>query len=544
MVELLVEDDPSLKSIAFVNIIDNDNNPGVFQFRENQLSVREGSARVSMTIIRSDGTDGSVSLRLRAVDGSARLGEDYTIRSSVISFGDGEREKSVDIDIIDDNIREGAEHFKIGLFDPTNGAILGQNSIFAVTILDDDGFVERPSMPTSEETKIFFTENSVMVPRGSPVAKFKIRREGDWIPLKVFVETLDGTARAGVDYKKTMGEVQFKPNEIELTVTLNLIDNPTRLGVRSFQVRLSNPSSGVVVRGKDILTVFIGGSEGSSSESKLTFHQQFQSSISSSGRRSGSINSAGLSAGVSSGSIQLPPITGSGSLSGQGQTSTGTSGQSSLPALPPPSQGQRRKIPQGQQDCAPGLIFNSCFFGCPQVCNLVADPVCNKGCTPACVCPKGLILESLHSTKCVPPSQCPRGGGSGGGLLGGGGGVVSSGGVGGGLLGGGGGRVVSSGAIGGDLLGGGGGGLTSVGGGRVNVGGTVSTSTGGGGGRLVSSGGGGGGLIGGLLGGLLGGGGGGLTRGSGKINVGGSVSMNAGGSASSGGLLLGGLSLG
>ncbi|GBM76405.1 G-protein coupled receptor 98 [Araneus ventricosus] len=139
MVELLVEDDPSMRSIAFVNIIDNDNNPGVFEFRESQVSVREGSARVSLTIIRTDGTDGSVSLRLRTVDGSARLGEDYTLRSKVISFSDGEREKTVDIDIIDDNIREGPEHFKIGLFDPTNGAILGPNSIFAVTILDDDG---------------------------------------------------------------------------------------------------------------------------------------------------------------------------------------------------------------------------------------------------------------------------------------------------------------------------------------------------------------------------------------------------------------------
>ncbi|GBN77449.1 hypothetical protein AVEN_87214-1 [Araneus ventricosus] len=321
-----------------------------------------------------------------------------------------------------------------------------------------------------------------MVPRGSPVAKFKIRREGDWIPLKVFVETLDGTARAGIDYKKTMGEVQFKPNEIELTVTLNLIDNPNRVGVRSFQVRIANPSSGVVIRGKDLLTIFIGGSDASPSESKITFHQQFESSLSSSGRRAGSINPTDLSSGVSA-SVQLPPIKVAIPLPGQGllssnppipgslppvsMPSSGSSGQSSLPALPLPPQGQRRKPPQGQQDCAPGLVFNPCFFGCPQVCNLVADPVCNKGCTPTCVCPRGLILESLHSSKCVPPSQCPRGGGSGGGILGGGGG--------GGLVAG--------------LLGVGGGGKIS-GGGRVNVGGTVSVSGGGSAG---------GGLLGGLL---------------------------------------------
>ncbi|XP_055951404.1 adhesion G-protein coupled receptor V1-like [Argiope bruennichi] len=496
------------RSIALISIVDDDH-PGKFEFRETRTSVHEGSGRVTLTILRTDGSDGFVSLQLRAIDGSARQEQDYRLRSTAINFSNGETEKTVDIVIIDDNIREGDEHFKVGLFDPSNSAIIGQKSIFEVIILDDD---ERPSIPASQGPFIYFPETSVTVPLESPVVYFNIRREGnDWEKLNLFMETLDGTARENVHYKKTKGNVTFELNDMELRMSANLIDNPNRAG-KSFKLRLYDPERGVILRGREILTVILGGSN-KSAESQISFHQRFETSVSSSsGRRTDSIKLADLSAGVSSANIQLPAIRTQG-LPSSNLPLPG-SGQSSFPALPPP-QRQRRKPPQGQEDCEPGLIFKSCFFGCPEVCNLIADPICSKSCTPACVCPSGLILESLHSSKCVPRSQCPNSGGRGTGIVGGGGG----------LLGGGGGGLV------GGLLGGGGG--LNVG---TSVGVSGSVRTGG----IVSSGGGGGGsLLGGL--GLLGGGGGGIKVGT---NVGVSGGGRAGGIVSSGGGVKVGTSVG
>ncbi|KAF8770072.1 Adhesion G-protein coupled receptor V1 like protein [Argiope bruennichi] len=436
---------------SVIKILDDDN-PGKFEFRETRTSVHEGSGRVTLTILRTDGSDGFVSLQLRAIDGSARQEQDYRLRSTTINFSNGETEKTVDIVIIDDNIREGDEHFKVGLFDPSNSAIIGQK--------------KRPSIPASQGPFIYFPETSVTVPLESPVVYFNIRREGnDWEKLNLFMETLDGTARENVHYKKTKGNVTFELNDMELRMSANLIDNPNRAG-KSFKLRLYDPERGVILRGREILTC----------------------------KHSATSNTNSRTA------IFKPTLPGS--------------GQSSFPALPPP-QRQRRKPPQGQEDCEPGLIFKSCFFGCPEVCNWIADPICSKSCTPACVCPSGLILESLHSSKCVPRSQCPNSGGRGTGIVGGGGG----------LLGGGGGGLV------GGLLGGGGG--LNVG---TSVGVSGSVRTGG----IVSSGGGGGGsLLGGL--GLLGGGGGGIKVGT---NVGVSGGGRAGGIVSSGGGVKVGTSVG
>ncbi|GFS78823.1 adhesion G-protein coupled receptor V1, partial [Nephila pilipes] len=246
---------------ATVKIEDDDDSPGVFEFKATRVTVREGLRTVTLVIKRSGGTDGPVTLRLRTVDGTAKQRQDYIPISEFISFNAGEREKTFHIKIIDDNIPEGHKQFKVGLFDPTNGAILGQNSIVTVVILDDDTLAARPAVPTTHETQFFLKDLTLMVPRGSSVASFHIRREGDLNPATVFLETIDNTAKAGVDYRRARGEVQFGHNEIELTLQIKLINNPGSQGLKVFHIKISKPSTGVVVPGKDMLTVFIGNED-------------------------------------------------------------------------------------------------------------------------------------------------------------------------------------------------------------------------------------------------------------------------------------------
>ncbi|GFR00442.1 g-protein coupled receptor 98 [Trichonephila clavata] len=476
VVAMFDDHDPSINSSTSITIINSlSGSPGVFEFRESQMTVRESLRKAILTIKRTGGTDGPVSLRLRTVDGTALQTQDYKPISKVIHFNAGEQEKTCEIDIIDDNIPEGLKQFRVGLFDPTNGAILGPNSIVNVIIMDDDTLTARPVVPRSGETRFFLKDTTLVVARGSPVVTFVIRREGGSLePATVFMESFDNTAKANIDYKNVRGDVTFDKNEVEVALRIKLIDIPEHHGFNSFQVRISNPSTGSVVLGKDILTIFIEneskphagqgfGTHGSISASfgpnirsdsqivtthtksknimtggfdsnlKVDSNMRFltdqrvasSGGVLTSGSRAlstlGSLTSGlfssesgSISAGFSGSRPISSEISGSSSRSsGQTITSTGFQTQGTSPIT-----------------CAPGLIFRSCSSTCPKYCNLEADPTsCNKGCISGCFCPDGLLIESFDSPRCLHPSQCPGGertagislgsGGSGGSLLGG-----------------------------------------------------------------------------------------------------------------------------
>lgn len=81
--------------------------------------------------------------RLETIDGTAESGSDYIPIKTILIFEKGETHKSIDIEIIDDDICEPDEMFfvKLSLLtdDPNfaNTAI-GHLAIHEVTIIDDD----------------------------------------------------------------------------------------------------------------------------------------------------------------------------------------------------------------------------------------------------------------------------------------------------------------------------------------------------------------------------------------------------------------------
>ncbi|GFT26694.1 uncharacterized protein TNCV_3604931 [Trichonephila clavipes] len=128
----------------------------------------------------------------------------------------------------------------------------------------------RPAVPRSRETQFFFKDTTIVVPRHSPAVTLVIKREGgDLEPATIFMETFDNTAKVGVDYRRVKGNVQFGENEVEVHVPIKLIDNPGRHGFEFFHARILSPSTGTVVLGKNMLTVFI------ESESRIGVGQGF-----------------------------------------------------------------------------------------------------------------------------------------------------------------------------------------------------------------------------------------------------------------------------
>jgi hypothetical protein len=123
-----------------------DPSAGTLSFSSSTYSVQEDGGTRTITVTRTGGTSGAVSVSYGTSNGTATSGSDYTAVSSTLSFADGEGgSKTFDVTILDNGTAEADETFTVVLSSPTGGAALGTSSA-TVTILNDDE-PDAPLMP-------------------------------------------------------------------------------------------------------------------------------------------------------------------------------------------------------------------------------------------------------------------------------------------------------------------------------------------------------------------------------------------------------------
>ncbi|XP_033109462.1 adhesion G-protein coupled receptor V1-like [Anneissia japonica] len=129
-------------SVKTVIIEKNDNAEGVIEFAPEALVfvVQESVGTAMVPVIRTQGTFGIVSVGFTSVGGSATPnGVDYILTDGEAIFLDGESTAYINVNIIDDQIKEFAESFEIRLTQAEGGATLGQYLTATVTIAKSDG---------------------------------------------------------------------------------------------------------------------------------------------------------------------------------------------------------------------------------------------------------------------------------------------------------------------------------------------------------------------------------------------------------------------
>jgi uncharacterized delta-60 repeat protein len=111
-------------------------NAGVFQFSAASYSALEGDASVALTVTRSDGSSGAVTVDYATSDGTASAGADYVAAQGTIAFADGETSKTFTIGLHEGGGVDGpppcrcgcgcggTEDFQVSLSNPTGGAVL------------------------------------------------------------------------------------------------------------------------------------------------------------------------------------------------------------------------------------------------------------------------------------------------------------------------------------------------------------------------------------------------------------------------------------
>ena len=126
------------RRVSNLNIVDDDFAPGQF-YLENAISrVHENAGFATLTVMRTNGYTGIVEIEYAVSDLTAINGEDYVAINGKLVFSDAEDKKTFDIPIIDDKEEEGAEAFRVRLFNVTGNGSLRQPSYGTIVIIDDE----------------------------------------------------------------------------------------------------------------------------------------------------------------------------------------------------------------------------------------------------------------------------------------------------------------------------------------------------------------------------------------------------------------------
>lgn len=180
--------------------------PGVFQLAAASTAAAPGATVASVTVVRTGGKTGAVTVAYATGGGNARPGVDYTPVSGTLSFAPGETAKVVYVRVLNTNTPAASPSFLFGLGNPTGGATLGPQVNTNVTILHPSPGAAGPvnsAPPTVSDVlpvagpagfyKVVITFNKPMdAARASSAANYALSLNGR--PVPIFQAGYDPTA--------------------------------------------------------------------------------------------------------------------------------------------------------------------------------------------------------------------------------------------------------------------------------------------------------------------------------------------------------------
>ena len=212
------------------------NQPGTFGVLSNSLVVVEGSPSVSVTVTRTNGSAGVVSIQYSTTPGTALPSVNYATTSGSITFSDGETSRSINVPLINNNLVQGPVSFSLRLNSIINGTFSTATQT-VVTILDD-------------ETGITFASPTNLAPENLSFASVTVLRLYNTNgAVSVDYETTNGTALAGVNYTASAGTLSFTNGETIKTISIPLLYFTNVTGDLGFGLRLFNPAGGAQLTG-------------------------------------------------------------------------------------------------------------------------------------------------------------------------------------------------------------------------------------------------------------------------------------------------------
>ncbi|XP_075693474.1 adhesion G-protein coupled receptor V1 [Rhinoderma darwinii] len=261
---------PEENTTALIKILKSDNANGLFGFTGPCIpqSSEEGYT-ISCVVERTRGALDTVYLYYSIIQtdpgGTDEPVVDFTTSSGNITFLPFQRSKVLNLDVLDDDIPELMEHFRVTLTHaisadgkpgstPTSGASIDPNKISEdITINASDhpyGLLQfsvdpppRPgdnmSIPTKSVPTIKVTEEI------GQIRLLVVRAQGLLGHIRVEYRTSPMTAFSPQDYQETADFLEFQPGERYKHIYVSITDNAVPELAKSFKVELWNTDAGV-----------------------------------------------------------------------------------------------------------------------------------------------------------------------------------------------------------------------------------------------------------------------------------------------------------
>ncbi|MCL4180585.1 MAG: VCBS repeat-containing protein [Verrucomicrobia bacterium] len=204
------------------------------QFSNTSMLVGENAGQAVATVRRANDLHRIVTVDYSTVDATATAGEDYVATAGTVTFAAGQTNQTIVVPILNDGRVEGSEVVQITLSNPGEGALLGSRIAVNIRLVDND-------------TGPYFASavNLTVEDVGSVLLGVHRGDDGDQ-PVTVDYVTADGTALAGTDYTAAQGTLSFQGNETFKEIPVVIVNDGVNNPDKSFQVQLSNASSGGV----------------------------------------------------------------------------------------------------------------------------------------------------------------------------------------------------------------------------------------------------------------------------------------------------------
>ncbi len=220
---------------------------GTIRFTIKSFTVSETVGTATVSVVRTNGNAGSVTVSFATADGTAKAGTDYTQTTGTLQFANRETSRTFTIPISDDTLTEGNEDLGITLSNVTGGATLSTPTTTTLTIVDNEtSGSSAAGASTSSAHAIMFNANTYAVQENGTTIVITVRREGGTAPVSVNYSATNGTAIAQ-DYTLQSGTLSFAQGELTKSFSVIVADDSVVDGNKTVNLYLTAPTGGAVL---------------------------------------------------------------------------------------------------------------------------------------------------------------------------------------------------------------------------------------------------------------------------------------------------------
>ena len=270
-------------------------------------TLNAGTATVTVT--RTGGNCGAVSVQYATSNGTATAGQDYTTKANTLNWAAGDAANKIfTVAITNDTTKENDETINLTLSNPTGGATLGAQATATITIADDDN-----------PGQLQFSAANYDVNEGTGTATITVTRtNGTSGEVKVDYATSDGTAQSTSDYASKTGTLTFANGVSNQTFTVSITNDTLPEPDEIINLTLTNPTNQATLGAQDTATITI-------IDNDKPGVVQFQKAAYTAYENSGTVTFTVTRTGGSAGAISVQWATGGGTATA-GQDYTAANG--------------------------------------------------------------------------------------------------------------------------------------------------------------------------------------------------------------------------